>query len=151
MCRTAAEGTCQTDATCDGALECPAETYANTAVCTGGAAYNGPCKSGYCDTADGGKCKSAAKPAETVCRTTAEGTCQTDATCDGALECPAETYANTAVCTGGAAYNGPCKTGYCDTADGGKCKSAAKPAETVCRTAAGVCDLPEFCAGSMEW
>ena len=93
LCRHAVPNTCKADSFCNGVdADCPAETYANTAVCTEGAAWNGPCKTGYCDKANGGRCKTKPKPKDTVCRAMSATTkCDKPEVCDGAsLDCPAD-------------------------------------------------------------
>src|SRR5262249_16202968 len=125
---------------------CPADGFAaSTTPCTG--TSNG----GACDGTDSGdgaaKGVDGLKAATTTCRESA-GQCDVAESCTGTSgACPADGFApSTTSCTG-TSNGGACDgTDSCDGA--GKCVDGFKPATTICRPAAGGCDVAESCTGS---
>src|SRR6185295_9492296 len=91
-----------------------------------------------------GSCAHPAGNAGAVCRAAA-GECDADETCDGASDtCPADDFQpNGTACSDD---GNPCTTDSCDGA--GTCGHAAGNAGTICREAAGECDVDELCDGS---
>jgi hypothetical protein len=87
------------------------------------------------------------KPSTTTCRQSA-GQCDVAESCTGTSgSCPADGFATaTTTCTGGS--NGGACDGT-DSCDGsGHCVDGFKPATTICRAAAGECDVAESCTGT---
>lgn len=129
----------------------------------------GPCDAEEaCDGASTACPDDGFRSASTVCRA-ASGLCDLDETCTGSSAlCPGDAFVSageacpdgfcdglgtcSSGCTPGAACStgNPCEIGRIDCAMGmPRCVGAgAAPAGTVCRDAAGVCDVAETCTGS---
>ena len=114
-------------------------------------------------TCVGNTCGSGPRTAGTVCRAAA-GECDVGEVCTGtSLDCPANQFRpNNTPCTGGLCQNGAC-VAQCTTPAtcpqpsqpcavatciGGVCGTGPRAAGTVCRAAAGDCDLAEVCNGT---
>jgi hypothetical protein len=138
VCRAAASE-CDLAEACTGAAgACPTDGFkTNGTAC---ADDGNPCTT---DTCQGGTCTHAAGNAGTVCRVAA-GECDLAETCTGSsTTCPADGFkTNGTACTDD---GNPCTTDLCQS---GTCTHAAGNAGTVCRAAAGECDLAETCTGS---
>ena len=143
VCRAAA-GQCDVAENCTGtAAACPADVK-STAVCRVSA--------GDCDVAE--SCDGASNncPADTFLPDTTEcraavGDCDVAEKCTGsAAACPVDGYKPSGAACGdpdGTGCNAP------DSCDGsGACVNRFKPDTTVCRSAAGDCDVAENCTGS---
>ena len=142
-CRAPA-GACDVAETCDGvSAACPVDAVApSSTTCRPGA--------GACDVAEACDGLSAACPADgfatasTICRA-ASGECDVADHCSGAgATCPADAKA-----APGTACTPDRETCTRDVCDGsGTCAHPAGNAGSVCRTAAGACDVAEQCDGT---
>ena len=139
-CRESA-GACDLPESCTGTgPACPADAK-STAVCRPAA--------GACDVAEACNGMSNTWPADalvsggTVCRSSA-GECDPAEACSGASPaCPADAFtASGTPCTGDGSA---CTADVCDGS--GACTHPAGNAGTVCRPAAGACDVAEACDG----
>src|SRR5213593_1963959 len=144
ICRAAANA-CDVAESCTGSsATCPADAVkaAGTACTDDG----NPCTSDVCDgTAGAPACTHPAGNAGAACRAAA-GECDVAETCTGtSTTCPADAKqpAGTA-CT---ADTNPCTLDQCDGSTN-TCTHPAGNAGTVCRAAAGECDLAESCTGT---
>lgn len=98
------------------------------------------------DTFNGTACVATLAPIGTTCRAAA-GECDIAEVCDGvSMDCPADEFQPALTACGGA------PTGVCDAQDmcdgNGTCVTNFQPSTTVCRAAAGDCDIAETCTGS---
>lgn len=143
VCRASA-GTCDLVETCSGtSITCPPDSVlVSGAVCRPAA--------GACDARETCSGTSAVCPPDalrdstTVCRAAASD-CDSEERCSGsATNCPADVRA--AAGTACAEDGAGCTNDVCDGA--GACTHPLRPVGTVCRTAAGVCDVAETCSGS---
>src|SRR5262245_22291400 len=145
-CRASA-GQCDVAESCTGTSgACPTDGFApSTTACTG--TSNGGACDGT-DSCDGaGKCVDGFKPSTTICRAAA-GQCDVAESCTGTSSaCPENTFQpKTTACTG-TSNGGACDgTDSCDGA--GNCVDGFQPATTICRAAAGQCDVAESCTGT---
>jgi cysteine-rich repeat protein len=141
VCRAAA-GACDVAEVCDGvASTCPADGKSTT-VCRPAA---GPCDvPESCDGTSDGCPVDAFVPSATVCRPSA-GECDVAETCTGSsAACPADALVAAGTpCTDD---GNVCTRDVCGSASAG-CQHPAGNAGTVCRAAAGVCDVAEVCDG----
>ena len=141
-CR-AATGPCDVAEQCDGASSgCPSDTLVSAGTECRAAA-------GACDVAEtcngtSGTCPAdVLVPATTVCRS-ATGECDLAEACTGTSPaCPGDAFkeSGTSCTEDGSA----CTVDVCD--GGGACTHPAGNAGTVCRPAAGACDVGESCDG----
>src|SRR5207253_2303549 len=174
VCRASA-GECDPAENCPGnGPSCPAD--AKSAWGTACTADSNPCSRDECDGSSD-DCQHPAGNAGTVCRAAA-GVCDVDESCTGSSTvCPADAFkpsgrawcsaagecapaekrpANGASCPADAksaagtactADSNPCTLDQCDGTNDA-CQHPAGNAGTVCRAAAGVCDVDESCTGS---
>jgi hypothetical protein len=143
VCRAAATE-CDVAESCDGtSFSCPTDAkVADGTVCTDTVAdcWRAKCRAGVCDQAH------TARAAGYVCRAAA-GECDVAETCSGTGgPCPADAFKPTATpctdtnladCAWAGCMNGTCWQSWDYVAAG-----------TVCRAAAGECDVAETCSGS---
>jgi hypothetical protein len=122
---------------CSGTSEC------TTGNCVDGVCCDSPCNGGVCETCSKqgsvGTCSAA--PANTVCRP-AIGECDVEDTCGGSRTCPADANKDGQPCS---SDGNACTTDVCT---GAACTHNAAPSSTVCRPAAGECDVEETCGGA---
>nr|AIG55805.1 secreted protein [Achlya hypogyna] len=145
VCRPAAD-ICDVPEVCDGRRSTFAPFFT---VCTSiGKSSDGDCDGvDYCD--GWGSCRDHFVARDTVCRA-AVNVCDVPEVCDGSTGgCPIDKFAPEGTdCTGIGASTG----GVCDIPDKcdnkGKCVEGYKPATAVCRGAADLCDVAEYCTGS---
>ncbi|HYB98936.1 MAG TPA: hypothetical protein VEC57_07330 [Candidatus Limnocylindrales bacterium] len=141
VCRAAA-GECDVAETCDGTATCPTDglTDAGTSCSSDG----NPCTIDQCDGASA-LCQHPAGNAGATCRAAADE-CDAAELCDGAsTTCPgdAKQSADTACTDDGNA----CTLDRCDGSSDA-CQHPAGNTGTVCRAAAGECDIAETCDGT---
>src|SRR5262245_37986081 len=143
----AAAGECDVAESCTGSSgACPADGFKpETTSCTR-SSTGGACDG--TDSCDGaGHCKDGFLTATTICRAAA-GECDVAESCTGSSgACPADGFKpETTSCTG-TSNGGACHgTDSCDGA--WHCKDGFLTATTICRAAAGECDVAESCTGS---
>jgi hypothetical protein len=146
VCRSA-NGQCDVAESCTGTGPlCPANAYAPKTTACVGTSNGGACDG--TDSCDGaGVCVDGFKPSTTVCRAAA-GQCDVAESCTGTSgACPANGYAPKTTACVGTSNGGACDgTDSCDGA--GVCVDGFKPSTTVCRAAAGQCDVAESCTGT---
>src|SRR5207253_3576189 len=144
VCR-AAEGECDLAETCPGnGPDCPPDTKeANGTACTGD---GNPCTTDTCDGTNV-TCQHAAGNPGAVCRGAAND-CDLQETCTGSSpSCPTNLVkaAGTACTDDG----NVCTTDACNgTVGAPACVHNPGNAGTICRVAAGACDVAETCTGS---
>lgn len=169
VCRAVADA-CDRAENCDGTNDnCPADGFsANTVQCR-----SASCSSDVATLAANCPGNSAACPAPVTqscspshCNGTICGGCSTDSECQGGYycsggvctakkalgaNCSALNECVSAHCADGVCCTTDCNAGLCDSCTNvnqvGTC--SAVPANTVCRPAAGACDLAETCGGAM--
>src|SRR5205814_3102172 len=141
----AAAGECDVAETCPGtSTTCPTDTFkANGTICTDD---GNVCTTDTCNGSSA-VCQHPAGNAGTVCRA-AVNECDLAESCTGtSTTCPAD-----AVQTAGTACTDDgnvCTTDVCNgTVGAPACTHPAGNAGTVCRAAAGLCDVAETCTGS---
>lgn len=150
--KTACQGSCATDADCVTGFYCNGTTCAaklaqgsscsRNAMCTNNTCVDKVCCNSACGGGNPNDCQ--ACNASGVCTTLSGTSCQ-----DGNA-CTTNDTCNAGTCVGGAAPNcndaNPCTVDTCLPATG--CSNVAGNQGATCRTAAGVCDVPETCTGS---
>jgi hypothetical protein len=92
-----------------------------------------------------GSCLANHEPSNLICRADA-GACDVAELCDGAGNCPANSFEPAGTACGSASDT------VCDNPDtcnaAGSCVVNNEPTTVVCRADAGDCDVAEFCNGS---
>ena len=139
VCRGSA-GECDPQETCNGAITtCPGD--AKSPGGTGCTDDGNPCTNDQCDGASP-LCQHPNKSAGAACGSGADTDCDNPDTCNGAGACQANNEVNGTTCT---ADSSPCTLDQCSA---GVCAHPAGNGGTVCRPAAGECDLQEICSGA---
>ncbi|EQC30629.1 hypothetical protein SDRG_11684 [Saprolegnia diclina VS20] len=118
--------------------KCPGQSCSNGGVCDDDA-------NDYCNAK--AECINGFKPSTTTCRA-ASGQCDVAETCTGSSGmCPIDSYQPPTMSCSGASNGGPCDAE--DKCDGfGSCIDVFLPSTTICRKAAGACDVAETCSGT---
>ena len=139
VCRAAA-GECDLAETCTGSsATCPGDVKKTTGTaCTDD---GNQCTNDQCDGTNV-LCQHPNKGAGTACGSGADTDCDNPDTCNGAGTCQANNEANGTTCT---SDSNPCTLDQCGA---GACTHPAGNAGTVCRPAAGDCDVQETCDGA---
>ena len=167
-CGSAADTDCDNPDTCNGSGTCQINNEANGTTCT---SDSNPCTVDQCSagacahpsgnagtvcraaadacdlaescTGTSASCPADAKsPSGTACGSGADTDCDNPDTCNGAGTCQANNEANGTTCT---SDSNPCTLDQCGA---GACTHPAGNAGTVCRPAAGDCDVQETCDGA---
>ncbi|MDO8630862.1 MAG: hypothetical protein Q7R41_10245, partial [Phycisphaerales bacterium] len=143
-CGDPRDSACDNPDTCDGTGTCRANLEPAGTVCR---PTEGPCDiEETCDGKSPDCPPDLFEPDTTECRPT-QGECDVAELCGGAgPDCPPDELAPARSACGDPT-DSDCDNP--DTCDGlGTCAQNLKPSFTVCRTAAGACDIAEFCTGA---
>ncbi len=134
VCRAAASE-CDVAETCGGAMACPSDATKDGQACS---TDGNVCTTDVCQ---GTVCAHPAAAANTPCRAAARE-CDVAETCGGATSCPADGFTQD-----GTSCTDDGNTCTSDVCQAGSCAHPAGHAGTVCRAAAGECDVDDKCDG----